>query len=142
MAYLVSKITWPICPTGRTSVPLSLKNCYNGIGCNFILYADDTNIFIMGSTKEEAYLNANNVLNDVYSYMKCNLLHINMSKSCYMHFEPSCEKNENCSRTTPFVSNRHASKAIYINNVPINKVSETKFLGVIIDDKLNWSAHI
>ena len=52
------------------------------------------------------------------------------------------KKNENCSRTTPFVSNRHASKAIYINNVPINKVSETKFLGVIIDDKLNWSAHI
>ena len=69
-----------------------LKNCYNGIGCNFILYADDTNIFVMGSTKEEAYINANNILNDVYSYMKCNLLHINMSKSCYMHFEPSCEK--------------------------------------------------
>jgi len=59
-----------------------------------------------------------------------------------MHFEPSRETNENCSRTMPFVSNRHASKAIYINNVPIKKVSETKFLGVIIDDKLNWSAHI
>ena len=65
-----------------------------------------------------------------------------MSKSCYMHFEPSYEKAENCSRTIPFVSNRHTSKAIYINYTSIKKVSKTKFLGVIIDDKLNWSAHI
>ena len=119
-----------------------LKNSYNGLGCNFILYADDTNIFVMGSTKEEAYINANNILNDVHSYMKCNFLHINMSKSCYMHFEPSFERNDKCSRTTPFVSNRHTSKAIYINGIPIKKVSETKFLGVIIDDKLSWHAHI
>ena len=29
-----------------------------------------------------------------------------------------------------------------INNVPIQEVENTKFLGVIIDDDLNWSNHI
>ena len=29
-----------------------------------------------------------------------------------------------------------------INKVPIQQVDDTKFLGVIIDDNLNWSNHI
>ena len=29
-----------------------------------------------------------------------------------------------------------------INKVPIQQVDNTKFLGVIIDDNLNWSNHI
>ena len=29
-----------------------------------------------------------------------------------------------------------------INDTVIKKVSETKFLGVIIDDKLSWKLHI
>ena len=119
-----------------------LNNCYGGSICNFILYADDTNIFIVGQTKEEAYINANKVLTMVYEYMRCNLLHINTSKSCYMHFEPSSDQTGSCSRTTPFVSNKDLSQALYINNCAIHKVKEIKFLGVIIDDKLNWSAHI
>ena len=32
--------------------------------------------------------------------------------------------------------------ALYINNMIINKVEKTKFLGVIIDAKLNWTHHI
>ena len=31
---------------------------------------------------------------------------------------------------------------LYINKVPIQQVENTKFLGVIIDDNLNWSNHI
>ena len=31
---------------------------------------------------------------------------------------------------------------IFINNIPIQQVDSTKFLGVIIDDDLNWSNHI
>ena len=65
-----------------------------------------------------------------------------MSKSCYMHFEPSSDQKETCSRTIPFVSNKDLSQTIYINNHAIRKVKEMKFLGIIIDDQLNWSAHI
>jgi hypothetical protein len=31
---------------------------------------------------------------------------------------------------------------LYIDNFPIKKVNETKFLGVIIDEKLSWDPHI
>ena len=41
---------------------------------NFILYADDTNIFVVGKTKEEAFSRANKVLENVHAYMKYNLL--------------------------------------------------------------------
>ena len=55
---------------------------------NFILYADDTNIFVVGNTKEEAFSKANKVLENVHAYIKYNLLHINMEKCCFMHFQP------------------------------------------------------
>ena len=31
---------------------------------------------------------------------------------------------------------------IVIDNQPVSRVSHTKFLGVIIDEKLNWSEHV
>ena len=46
----------------------------------FILSADDTNIFVTASTKKEVYEKANILLKSVYSYFKCNLLHINKEK--------------------------------------------------------------
>ena len=41
-----------------------------------------------------------------------------------------------------FAGNSDESKTLYINGVKIKEVSEVKFLGVIIDNKLNWSAHV
>ena len=120
-----------------------LMNCYNGEHTDFILYADDTNIFVVGNTKEEAFEKANRVLENVHVYMKCNLLHINMEKCCYMHFQPrKLTESHNCSRTIPFVGNKHMTRAIYINGQQLKEVSETKFLGVILDNKLDWTSHI
>ena len=66
-----------------------LMNCCksnNMDNTNFILYADDTNIFVVGNTKERAFFRANKVLENVHAYMKYNLLHINMEKWCFMLF--------------------------------------------------------
>ena len=48
----------------------------------FVIFADDTNIFIAAKNKEQAYKTANEVLRSVYIYiyMKINQLHINLSK--------------------------------------------------------------
>ena len=120
-----------------------LVNCYDGENTKFILYADDTNIFVVGQNKDEAFSNANKVLEKVHAYMKCNLLHINMDKCCFIHFQPSKNMEVNsCSRTIPFVSNNHVSKAIYIDGKKLKEVDDAKFLGVIIDKNLNWTAHI
>ena len=118
-----------------------LKNCYNEMGCNFILYADDTNIFIQGFSRENAFCIANSVLKEVYKYMKCNLLHINMGKCCYIHFAPPTDTSGNCSRSIPFVGNSDESKTLYINEKPIKEVKEAKFLGVVLDNQLSWIPH-
>ena len=44
------------------------------------MFADDTNIFVLGNTRNEAIENANIVLDAVYSYMKANKLHINFKQ--------------------------------------------------------------
>ena len=59
----------------------------------FILFADDTNIFVADHSRERVYEIANEVMECIYKYMKCNLLHINFKKCCYMHFKPN--KNDN-----------------------------------------------
>ena len=117
-------------------------NCYTDENCKFVLYADDTNIFVIGPSKESTYLKANRILEQVSKFMRSNLLHINMSKCCYIHFEPNKEYDETCARVRPYANENDKSRAIFINGQKISKVNHTKFLGVIIDDKLCWGPHI
>ena len=46
----------------------------------FILFADDTNIFVRGQTALLAFKTANGILRKVNDYMYVNKLHINMEK--------------------------------------------------------------
>ena len=119
-----------------------IMNCLADLDTKFVLYADDTNIFISGPSKESTYIKANSVLEQISKFMKCNLLHINMSKCCYIHFKPQLEKDETCARVRPFAYENDQSRAIFINGVKISKVSSTKFLGVVIDEELNWGPHL
>ena len=75
-----------------------LIKCYNDQNsCKFVLYADDTNIFIIDESREAAIKKANMVLLCVRRYMISNLLHINTEKSCFMHFEPT-SRNKNADK--------------------------------------------
>ena len=38
--------------------------------------------------KLKVFEKANRILESINSYMRCNLLHINIKKCCYMHFTP------------------------------------------------------
>ena len=100
--------------------------------CDIVLFADDTNIFIKAKTKLQAYKNANTILELVKNYMHSNKLHINIDKSCYMYF---------AKQNTPS-GNNEIETEIKIGNNILKRVSETKFLGVVIDDKLNWEPHL
>ena len=68
--------------------------------------------------------------------MKCNLLHINIKKCCYIHFKPSRTK------VNPDYREEEEVNILTLNNTVIKRVSEAKFLGVIIDEDLKWNAHI
>jgi hypothetical protein len=65
-----------------------IVNCFNGEGCRFVLYADDTNIFIIDKSREAATIKANQILEVVHNFMKSNFLHVNLGKCCYMYFKP------------------------------------------------------
>ena len=101
--------------------------------CEFVLFADDTNIFVKAKTRANAYKQANEILKLVHNYMSSNKLHINMSKCCYIEFGEHKPGN---------FEQEHQCLEIKIQNTCIKKVTETKFLGVIIDENLNWNAHI
>ena len=83
--------------------------------------------------KEYTNMKASRVLEQISKFMKYNLLHINMSKCCYIHFKPNFECDETCARVRPFANENDKTRAIFINGIQISKVSSTKFLGVIID---------
>ena len=101
----------------------------------FVLFADDTNTFVSGDNATSTFEKANTVMKHISEYMKFNKLHINMKKCAYIHFKPKI-KNVLEDEAT------NLEFKIKINNTVIEKVTEAKFLGAIIDEKLTWSAHI
>ena len=113
-----------------------IVNC--SIDGEFILYADDTNIFVAGNTKEEVFQKGNLIIQRVYNYMQGNLLHINLSKCLFMYFKPDLYSRSTCLRTQPFSHTLH----LKLNGVKIKQVSSTKFLGVTIDENLTWNQHM
>ena len=106
----------------------------------FVIFADDTNIFISADSKLKAYNIANQVLKSVYLYMNANQLHINLSKCAHMYFKPNINNNErmSCARS----QNYDIILKLSINGVKVKQVDRIRFLGVIIDDKLTWDAQI
>ena len=69
--------------------------------------------------------------------MVCNKVHINLQKSCYMHFKkyiPISSRVDSLSNDMTY--------NIHINNSELKKVTHTQFLGVIIDENLTWEQHI
>ena len=59
-----------------------------------LLFADDTNIFVSGPSEQEVYKKANAILDKLHDYMYVNQLHINLTKSVYIHFRPHFNHSE------------------------------------------------
>ena len=110
-----------------------LVNC-SKLG-EFVLFADDTNIFVSGNSVKEAYCKANILLSSLHQYMVLNKLHVNKSKCCYIHFKSKIRSGNN-------EINEIWQDNLKAGGHKIKKVSETKFLGVTIDEKLCWNSHI
>ena len=122
-----------------------ITNSIKDHNCSLVLYADDTNVFVIGTSRDAAIARANIILKRINDFMKSNLLHINIDKCCFVHFEPLKSYNArtrgSCARTRSYVRKLDSPK-IKLNGKIIEEMMSTKFLGVIIDNKLSWVPHI
>ena len=92
-----------------------------------ILFADDTNLFCSGKDLETIQMEINTELTKISTWLKVNKLSLNIKKTHYMVFTRN--------------KFRHQLN-IRIDGHPIDEVHKTKFLGVFIDNKLNWKDHV
>jgi hypothetical protein len=95
----------------------------------FILFADDTNIFYSDSSLDGVFKIVNSELENLAVWFKVNKLSLNISKNNFILFNK--QKNDKTS-----------TLKLQIENNEITQVQSSKFLGVIIDKKLNWLEHI
>ena len=94
----------------------------------FILYADDANIIITANTIEEINDQLENLITKLLDWVNSNGLVLNLKKTKYMIFSRS--------------RNVELPQPLTISETLIERKYETRFLGVIIDESLNWSRHI
>ena len=93
-----------------------------------VLFADDTNLFSSGSNAISLQDGVNNDLAIIAEWLKVNKLSLNIKKTHFMCFSA---KNKSC----PGIS-------LQIDGEAIAEVNKSKFLGVVIDNKLSWKDHI
>ena len=92
-----------------------------------IMFADDTNLFLSGRNINEIENQFNKELIILTEWFNANLLSLNIKKTSFIVF--SNKKNINM--------------CLYsFSGIEINRVSDTKFLGVIISSNLTWNKHI
>ena len=92
-----------------------------------ILLADDTTLIDTSKDLEKLTKTMNEELVHIVNWLNANRLSLNIEKTNFMIFKP---KNKNID-----------NQDIKINGSKINCVDKAKFLGVVIDNKLNWSEH-
>ena len=96
---------------------------------DFILFADDTNIFFSHKNVDFLEKTLNEELLKLTTWCQANKLSINYSKSKFMVFKPR-QKRQNL------------DIKLEISNCAIERVRDTIFLGVILDENLTWKHHI
>ena len=95
----------------------------------FILYADDANIILTGKDIHEITEQAQRLTTLLADWVNCNGLKLNLTKTYYMIYTRNKlyrEHNYNLS----------------ISNTDIKRVTESKFLGVLMNEKMNWNSHV
>lgn len=93
---------------------------------NFVLFADDTNVYCSGENLEQLIKVVERELHKLKSWFDSNKLFLNLSKTKFMVFSNKMMDN---------------NIQIKIDNL-LERVNYIKFLGVIIGHKLSWTYHI
>lgn len=94
----------------------------------FVLYADDTTVYAADKSLENAITTMNAELQKVSAWFDANKLTLNVDKTQVMMLSRK-------RKITPI-------GRVTLRGQEIDRVDSAKFLGVIVDQKLNWKTHI
>ena len=94
-----------------------------------ILFADDTNVFLSHKDADCLANILNIELNKLSIWFRANKLSLNLKKTKFMVFKPSQKRKSH-------------DIQLLINDYKLDQVKETIFLGVILDENLNWKSEI
>ena len=94
-----------------------------------ILFADDTNVFLSHKDADCLANILNTELNKLSIWFKANKLSLNLKKTKFMVFKPGQKRKSH-------------DIQLLINDYKLDQVKETIFLGVILDESLNWKSEI
>ena len=95
-----------------------------------IMFADDTHLFFKNVNISELFVNVNNELQKISKWFKLNKPSLNIKKINFIMFS-----NKNNIINTESLN-------LLIDNIVIDQVHNTKFVGVIINSNLTWLDHI
>ncbi len=93
-----------------------------------ILFADDTTLYNTGTDERQLRLQIENDLTTLNDWFCANKLSLNVQKTHFMVFGAKMNKFE--------------INSICLGNEVIERVDHAKFLGIYIDDGLEWDQHI
>lgn len=120
-------------PQGSVSAPWLFSLYVNDMHrasdkLNFIHFADDTTIYRSGSDLSSLCQEINFEMNRILDWLKANRLSLNIEKTKFMLFtHSSVDPN---------------SLNISLNNINVERVNSRKFLGITIDERLNYNDHV
>ena len=97
--------------------------CYRSDLISFILFADDTNLFMSHKNLNTLIVQMNRELEKVLAWLKVNKLSLNLSKTHFILFRSKRNKTDK-------------TISLKIDEQTVTQVKFTKFLGVFIDDSL------
>ena len=99
-----------------------------------ILFADDTTIYLSSKNVFTLQRDVEHDMNALSDWFCANKLSLNITKTNFIIFNPK--------RSVIDLHVVNDMKELNLGNQTINRVNCTKFLGIHIDEELDWSAHI
>ena len=120
-------------PQGSVSAPWLFSLYINDMHrtsrkLKFIHYADDTTVYMSGNNLTRLCEEVCEELGLIDDWLKSNRLSLNINKTyCMIHTHSNYDLND-CD--------------VRIRNTPITFVKSAKFLGITVDDRLNYNEHV
>ena len=118
-------------PQGSVLGPLFFLLYVNDMGracreLSLVLFADDTNIFAEDRNAESLFSKVNQGLQGLSTWFKCNRLTLNLKKTEYVFFRGPGDQSPD-------------DLSLSVGAEEIRRVDGARFLGIWVDERLNWN---